>query len=129
MLNTVLLMGRLTDNAYIRYTTEGKTIASFSLAVPSYDGTNTMFVDCMAFGKTAEFTEKYLCKGQRIVVQGRLDCGTYETKDNDGNKGKKFYSRVVVNAIDFADSKKKEEQTEPEKEKPMEIPDSELPFA
>ena len=132
MLNTVLLMGRLTDDPRPRYTTEGNTIASFSLAVPSYDGKSTMFVDCQCFGKTADFAVKYCNKGLRIVVQGRLDCGTYDVKDNDGNTTKKFFSRVVCNAIDFADSKpKKEEQPkEDKKEDFIDVPaDADLPFA
>lgn len=136
MLNTVFLMGRTTDAPRPRFTNEGKEIVNFSLAVPTYDGKSTMFVDCMAFGKTAEFCDKYIGKGVRIVVQGRLDCGSYESTDNAGNKSRKYYTRVVCSGVDFADSKKAEEKPaepaqETQKEQFMEIPegaDEELPF-
>lgn len=130
MLNLLILMGRLTDIPQIRYTTGGSTIASFTLAVPSYDGKNTFFFDIQCFGKTAEFAEKFLAKGLRVVVQGRLDAGTYEIKDNNGNASKKFFARMVANAIDFADAKpKQEKQEEPKKEEMITVPDGEeLPF-
>lgn len=133
MLNSVILMGRLTEDPRPRYTTNGGTIASFTLAVPSYDGNNTIYVDCQTFGKCADFVVKYVAKGMRIVIQGRLDCGTYETKDNDGNAQKRFFARVIGNAVDFADSKKAEQKPdakpEPQKEEFIEVPAGEdLPF-
>ena len=134
MLNTVFLMGKTTETPRPRFTNDGKEIVNFSLAVPTYDGKSTMFVDCIAFGKTAEFCEKYIGKGVRIVVQGRLDCGSYESTDNAGNKTRKYYTRVVCSGVDFADSKKPEggKPAEPaQQEKYIDVPegvDEELPF-
>ena len=135
MVNSIIIMGRTTEPPRPRFTNDGKEIVNFSLAVPTYDGKSTMFVDCIAFGKTAEFCDKYVGKGVRIVVQGRLDCGSYESTDNAGNKTRKYYTRVVCSGVDFADSKKndgrQEQKPAEEKEKFMDIPDGadeELPF-
>ena len=142
MLNSVIIMGRLTEPPRPRFTTEGKEISSFSLAVTGYDDKRTIYVDCQAFGKTAAFVNKYCVKGMRIVVQGRLDCGSYDTVDNNGNKTRRYFSRVIVNGCDFADAKKADAAPDQKpaeaptaapaggKEKFMDIPDNaeDLPF-
>lgn len=128
MLNSIFLMGRLTRDPETRMLGEGKSVTNFSLAVPSYDGQSATFIDCLAFGKTAEFVEKFFKKGQKVVVQGRLDVGSYSHKDDHGVESKRYYARVVVNAVDFAEAKTnvtQEQTTEPV----MNVPDDEeLPF-
>ena len=132
MLNVVILMGRLTKDVEKRFSQgdNTKTIARFTLAVPSGNDT-TIFVDCNAFGKTADFVEKFFRKGLRVVVRGKLDLGSYEAVDSNGNKRTIYYTRVIVDAVDFADGKQTE--TTPKDttgEGFMVVPDNEeeLPF-
>lgn len=107
-MNKVILMGRITRDAEIRYTQGEKStaIARFSLAVDrrfkkDNDEQNTDFISCIAFGKIAEFLEKFGCKGTKFVVDGRIQTGSYNNKD-----GQKVYTTdVVVENIEFAESK------------------------
>lgn len=107
-MNKVILMGRITRDAEIRYTQGEKStaIARFSLAVDrrfkkDNDEQNTDFISCIAFGKIAEFLEKFGRKGTKFVVDGRIQTGSYNNKD-----GQKVYTtEVVVENIEFAESK------------------------
>ena len=107
-MNKVILMGRITRDAEIRYTQGEKStaIARFSLAVDrrfkkDNDEQNTDFISCIAFGKIAEFLEKFGRKGTKFVVDGRSQTGSYNNKD-----GQKVYTTdVVVENIEFAESK------------------------
>ena len=106
-MNKVIMIGRLTRDPEIRYGqgANGIMIGSFSIAVdrrfkregdPDAD-----FFDCTSFGKQAEFAEKYLKKGIKIVVEGRLQNDNYTNKD-----GQKVYrTRIVVDSREFAESK------------------------
>lgn len=105
-MNRSILMGRLTRDPDIRYTTgaEPMAIGRFTLAVDrrfSKDGEQSAdFISCVAFGKRAEFLEKYCHKGTKLVVEGRIQTGSYE-KD-----GQKVYTTdVVVENLEFAESK------------------------
>lgn len=110
-MNKVVLMGRLTRDPEVRYT-EGDnptTIARYTLAVDrkfKRDGEPTAdFIRCIVFGKAAEFTEKYLQKGIKVVISGRIQTGSY-TRD-----GVKVYTTdIVVEEQDFAESKAVSEQ-------------------
>lgn len=107
-MNKVMLMGRTTRDAEIRYTQGEKStaIARFSLAVDrrfkrDNDEQNADFISCIAFGKIAEFLEKFGRKGTKFVVEGRIQTGSYSNKD-----GQKVYTTdVVVENIEFAESK------------------------
>lgn len=107
-MNNVQLSGRLTRDPEVRYTQgENPTaIARFTLAV-NREGSNTEqtadFIPCVAFGKRGEFAEKYLRQGTKIIVSaGRIQTGSYTNKD-----GVKVYTTdVVVNGMEFAESKK-----------------------
>ena len=103
MLNKVLLMGRLTKDPDVRYAqNENSTcVARYSLAVDRRGKEKeTDFINCVAFGKAGEFAEKYLKKGTKILVSGRIQTGSYE-KD-----GKKVYTTdVVVEEHYFCESK------------------------
>lgn len=108
-MNTVALIGRLTREPDIKRT-DDTTIARYTLAVDRR-GKNkeTDFIGCVAFGKNAEFVEKYLTKGQKIGVTGRIQTGSYTNKE-----GAKVYTTdVVVAAHDFAESKKESEDWTP----------------
>ena len=105
-LNKAIIMGRLTRDPDIRYTTgaEPMAIGRFTLAVDrrfAKDGEQSAdFISCVAFGKRAEFLEKYCHKGTKLVVEGRIQTGSYE-KD-----GQKVYTTdVVAENLEFAESK------------------------
>jgi single-strand DNA-binding protein len=107
-MNKVMLMGRLTRDPEVRYS-QGETplaIARFSLAVDRRFNRNNEeqtadFINCVSFGKTAEFAEKYYRKGTKIAIVGRIQTGSYTNKD-----GVKVYTtEVVVEEQEFAESK------------------------
>ena len=107
-MNKVILMGRLTRDAEVRYSQgENSTaIARFSLAVDRRfrrdgDEQTADFIRCVAFGKSGEFAEKYFHQGTKIVAEGRIQTGSYQDKD-----GKTVYTtEVVVENQEFAESK------------------------
>lgn len=106
-MNKVIIMGRLTRDPEIRYS-QGETsltIARFTLAVDrkvKKEGESSAdFISCVAFGKQAEFIEKYLKQGTKVLAEGRIQTGSYTNKD-----GQKVYTTdVVVEACEFAESK------------------------
>lgn len=106
-MNKTLLIGRTTKDPDIRYTQSEQpmTIARFNLAVDrrfKKDGEQSAdFISCVAFGKTAEFIEKYVFKGTKIAVEGRIQTGSYT--NNDGNKV--YTTDVVVEQVEFAGPK------------------------
>ena len=104
-MNSVQLLGRLTRDPDVRYTDGGSTIAKFSLAVDrrfKQEGGDTAdFINCIAFGKTAEFIEKFFSKGTKIALNGRIQTGSYTNKENV----KVFTTDVVVENVEFAESK------------------------
>ena len=109
-MNKVILMGRLTRDPEIRYSqSENSTaVARFTLAVDrrfKRDGANEQsadFISCVAFGRTAEFMERYTRQGTKLVVEGRIQTGSYTNKD--GNKV--YTTDVVVEEQEFAESNK-----------------------
>ena len=106
-MNKVILMGRLTRDPEIRYSQGERStaVARYSLAVNrtfKRDGEpDADFINCVAFGRQAEFAEKYFHKGIRIVITGRIQTGSYTNKD-----GVRVYTTdVVVEEQEFAESK------------------------
>ena len=106
-MNRVILMGRLVRDPEIRYSQGEKStaVAKYSLAVPrkfKRDGEQECdFINCVAFGKLGEFAEKYLRKGIKIAIVGRIQTGSYTNKD-----GQKVYTTdVVVEEQEFSESK------------------------
>lgn len=133
-------MGRLTRDPEVRYTQgdNAMAIARYSLAVDrrfKRDGEpDADFINCVAFGKSGEFAEKYLKKGTKVAVVGRIQTGSYTNKD-----GQKVYTTdVVVEEQEFAESKNSgssdNNQSAPANKNtdfmsiPDGIDDSELPF-
>ena len=105
-MNKVILMGRLTRDPEVRYSQgqNSTAIAKFSIAVDrrfKRDGQpDADFFNCTCFGKQGEFVEKFLQKGTKVVVTGRVENDNYE-KD-----GVKHYSvQIMVEEIEFAESK------------------------
>ena len=104
-MNKVILIGNLTKAVEIRYTQQGIAVANFTLAVKrETKNDETDFISCVAYNKTAELISKYLDKGSRISIEGRIQTGSYENKE-----GKKIYTTdVIVDKIEFLNSKKGE---------------------
>ena len=106
-MNKVIMMGRLTRDPEIRYSQNGDQmcIARYTLAVDrrfNRNGDqNADFIGCVAFGKSAEFAEKYLKQGTKIAITGRIQTGSYTNKD--GNKV--YTTDVVVEEQEFCESK------------------------
>ena len=109
-MNKVILMGRLTRDPEVRYSQNSESpmaVARFSLAVDrrgsrnSADGQTADFINCVAFGRNGEFAEKYLRKGTKIALTGRIQTGSYTNKD-----GVRVYTTdIVVEEQEFAESK------------------------
>ena len=107
-MNKVILMGRLTRDPDVRYSAgeSGTSVARYTLAVDRRfsrrDGEATAdFINCVAFGRSAEFAEKYFHQGLKVVVTGRIQTGSYTNRD--GNKV--YTTDVVVEDQEFAESK------------------------
>lgn len=145
-MNKVILMGRLTRDPDVRYSAgeSGTSVARYTLAVDRRfnrrDGEATAdFISCVAFGRSAEFAEKYFHQGLKVVVTGRIQTGSYTNRD--GNKV--YTTDVAVEEQEFAESKaaagqgensRSEQKPEPQVDADgfMNIPDGideELPFA
>lgn len=109
-MNKVILMGRLTAEPDLKYSSKDSSmaIARYSLAVDrrfakKEDGAATAdFIRCVAFGKAGEFASKYFHKGQRVLVEGRLQTGSYTNKDGQ----KVSTTDVVIENQEFADAPK-----------------------
>ena len=107
MLNHITLMGRLTRDVEVKQTNGGTAVCNFTMAVDrdipnkSTGERETDFIDCVAWGHTANFIGKYCVKGSLVAVDGRLQIR--EWTDKDGNKRRN--AEVNVNSIYFADKK------------------------
>lgn len=131
-MNFIAVSGRLTKDPEIRATQEGMAIARYSLAVDRQTKEKkTDFFNCICFGKAAEFVEKYLRKGMKILIDGSMQQSDYTNK----NGQKVIYWELVVNHHEFCekreDPKPVMEGPKPEQESFMPIPDNlaeELPF-
>lgn len=101
----MILIGRLTADPEIRQTNSGKTVASYRMAVDRNVKTEGQpeadFINCTAWGKTGEFAEKYLHKGMKIAVEGRIQTGSYE---KDGVKH--YTTDIIVDRHEFCESKR-----------------------
>ena len=107
-MNKVIMMGRLTKDPEVRYTTgeSPRAVAKWPLAVDrQYKGrdgkSEADFFACVAFGKTAEFVEKYFRKGMKILVEGRLQNDHY--KDRDGKM--QYNEQIIVDQVEFTERK------------------------
>ncbi len=137
-MNKIILIGRLTCDVEMRYGTNNNNtaIARYTLAVnrpyKQNGGQEADFLPCIAFGKTAEFAEKYLAKGMRMAIEGRIQTGSYTNRD-----GQKVYTTdVVVERQEFLE--KRADNSQPDSgaaesydDRYMDIPDGideELPF-
>lgn len=102
-MNQAIICGRLVRDPEIRYTNgeEAKAVAKYTIAVDRMRDKEADFISCVAFGKSAEFAEKYFRKGQRVLISGRIQTSSYTNKD-----GQKVYTTdVLIATQEFADGK------------------------
>ena len=131
-MNKAILVGRLTRNPEARDTQGGTKVARFALAINrrGKDG-GTDYINCTAFGKTAELAAQYLSKGSRVGVVGRIQTGSYE---RDGHKV--YTTDVICDEVEFLETRAEAQRGRADDVEavfgaPPEIaddPDSELPF-
>ena len=128
-MNRVILMGRTVRDPEIRHS-QDMAIAKFTLAVDRRGkDKGADFISCTAFGKTAEFCEKYINKGTKVAIEGRWQTGSYTNKE-----GTTVYTNdCIIDQIEFAESKKSEGQAEEKAPAApddfMNVPDDEeIPF-
>lgn len=138
-MNNVVLIGRLTKDADLRYTSNGVATANFTLAVErafsnASGEKETDFINCVVWRKPAETLSSYTKKGSKIAVRGRMQTRNYENK-----QGQKVYvTEVVVEEFTFLDSKKSSEDNSYQNSKPadpfessgqsIELSESDMPF-
>lgn len=146
-MNKVILMGRLTRDPEVKYSQgdNATAIARFTIAVERRikrdNEASADFINCVSFGRSAEFAEKYFRKGTKIVICGRIQTGSYTNKD-----GQKVYTTdIVIEEQDFAESKATSQQNnsgsvqnnsnsrqsqkpQPDPDEFMSVDDDDLPF-
>lgn len=146
-MNKVILMGRLTRDPEVRYSQgdNATAVARFTLAVDRRikrdNEASADFINCVSFGRSAEFAEKYFRKGTKIVICGRIQTGSYTNKD-----GQKVYTTdIAIEEQDFAESKATSQQNnsgsvqnnsnsrqsqkpQPDPDEFMSVDDDDLPF-
>ena len=101
-MNKALIDGRLTRDPEVRYTTGNEVVARFTVAVDRRGkDKGADFLPCVAFGKLAEFVERYITKGRKVIVIGRIQTGSYTNRE-----GQKVYTtEIIADEIEFADSR------------------------
>ena len=130
MLNSVIIIGRVTRDPEMRHTQNGTAVASLTLACdrdfkPKSGEKETDFIDVVVWGKTAEFAANYFTKGRMVIVEGRLQVRGWQ--DKDGNKRKS--TEVVADRMYFGDSKQEgKKQTAPSDDFEEIEDDGDIPF-
>lgn len=110
-MNRIILLGRLVKDPDVKVTTSGKTVCTFTLAVDrpfsGKDGKREAdFINIQTWNKTAELIGNYVSKGQRLLVDGRLQIRSYDGKD--GNKH--YVTEVIADRVEFIERKEKSAQ-------------------
>ena len=108
-MNKIIIKGRITKELEVKYTqTSNTVVVSFTVAVnrdfiKQGEGRQTDFINCVAYGKTAEFISKYFSKGQEILLTGRLQNRSWE----DGQGQKHYVTEIIIESVEFCGSKKR----------------------
>lgn len=113
-MNKIILMGRLTKDSEVRYTQSGRAAATFTLAVDrpytSQDGKKEAdFINCVLWGKQAETFGNSVSKGQRALVEGRLQIRSYDGKDG----AKHWLTEVICDRFEYIERKEQQGQSAP----------------
>lgn len=107
-MNSVNLIGRLTAKPVLKYTNSNKAVARFTLAISRQRAEGADFINCVAWGKTAENIQKYLDKGSLVSLQGRIQTGSYTN-----SQGRKIYTMdIVAENVQFLNTKKSGQDTQ-----------------
>ena len=131
--NKVILIGRATRDPQLRYTPNGTSVASFTLANNSSYGSgdnkkeSVSYIDCVAWSKAGEIITEYLKKGKQILVSGRLNQRSWS--DSDGNKKSKI--EIQVETFQFIGGKKETDAKSPDNSigTPVDLPAEDNPFS
>ena len=123
-MNNVVLIGRLTKDPELKYSQSGKAFSKFTVAVTrEFNRDEADFINCVAWGKTAETIAEYLRKGKRIGLQGRLQTGSYQN-----NSGDKVYTvDLMIDKFEFVDNLKSDNQSYSNKNNDV-VDDDDFPF-
>lgn len=127
-MNTISIMGRITADLKCEYTTNGHAVLHFNVAVPRpHTKDTTDFIRCVAWRNTAEFVEKYFCKGKMIALTGMITSRSWK----DDNNNKHTVVEVMVDNVEFCGDKqnsKQDKQPQPQQQLEQttinDIPDS-----
>ena len=104
-MNNVVLIGRLTKDPELKYSQAGKAYCRFTVAINrEFNREEADFINCLAFGKTAETIAEWLGKGRRIALQGRIQTGSYQNSNGDTV----YTTEVVADRFEFVDSARSE---------------------
>lgn len=104
-MNNVVLIGRLTKDPELKYSQAGKAYCRFTVAINrEFNREEADFINCLAFGKTAETIAEWLGKGRRIALQGRIQTGSYQNSNGDTV----YTTEVVADKFEFIDSSRSE---------------------
>lgn len=123
-MNKTQLLGRLTKDIDLRHTANDTAVGTFTLAVPRMKkDAGTDFISCKVWGNRADVMEKYVKKGHKVCIAGRLETGSYE---KDGHKV--YTTEVVVEDFDFIESKPQPAPAETHDEFVPVFHDADLPF-
>lgn len=123
-LNSVILIGRLTNNPELKQTTSGKSVVTYTLAVDRIQKGEADFISCVAWEKTAEFMSKYLKKGSKIAIQGRIQTRTYDRQDGS----KAYVTEVVSDKVEFCEAKGETKPSEEPNFENIDVNADNLPF-
>jgi len=129
-MNKVILVGRLTQDPEVRYTQSGKAVASFTIAVNRFSGQGQKeadFIPVVAWEKLAETCGNNLTKGQRVLIEGRLQIRSYEA--NDGQKRR--VAEVIAQNMEFLERKQAASADDNKDTNPFGgqvVPEEEIPF-
>lgn len=122
MINTVVLVGRLTKDPVQKMTAQGKPVVAFTVAC-NRDKDNTEYISCRAYGKTAELLSQYCKKGSQIGLNGSVHA---YTTDRDGVR--EYHQEVLVNSIEFLSPKQETAAQIVEEPVEFEVNSDDLPF-
>lgn len=129
-MNRVILLGRLTKDPEVRYTTNGKVVATFTLAVDrefknDKGEREADFINCVVWGKAAELIGNSCVKGHRLCVEGRLQIRQYDDK----NGQRRWITEVIVSGFDFVERRTEAQATKTMPDMGKDVPfDEEVPF-
>lgn len=129
MLNSIILMGRLTRDPELRKSSNDTSITNFTLAIdnPNIDANGergTTFIDARCFGKVAESVNEHVHKGSKVAVSGAFTSRSYLNKAGE----KRVAYEIQVNSVEFLDPKPVDEEQEVEEEDDFPVDDNDLPF-